>query len=226
MIRVYHITLLSIVLMSIVFLNADVKQTSGQTGMEPISLDVGGEINDNFANITYSLVFDNEDSASDTLLQFNMKSPSPLLLSNVSASMGDDVYWGQVYPINQAQQIFNDSISANKSAVLVTYFNDVYSFEINIQAGVLLYLDVYFEGYITRGLGTYKLNIFEPIQTYSLDFSIQLDIMSSLSPLLSSQLIGLGGFAQKTSITNGIRLSFTSVIESKLDVEGSVVQAK
>lgn len=210
MIRVYRIALLSIVLMSIIFLNADVKQASGQTGMDPISLDIGGEINDNFANITYSLVFDNQASESDTLMRFDMNSPSPLLLSNVSASMGNDVYWGKVYPINQAQQIFNDSISANKSAVLVTSFDNIYTFEINVKAGVLLYLDAYFEGYISRVLGVYELNIYEPIQSYVLDFSIELDIVSSFSTLLSNRLTGLGATYVKSSITNGIRLSFTS----------------
>ncbi|MCE7734558.1 MAG: VWA domain-containing protein [Candidatus Heimdallarchaeota archaeon] len=217
MIRVYRITLLTIVLMSIIFLNADIKQASGQAGMEPISLDIGGEINDNFANITYSLVFDNQASESDTLMQFDMNSPSPLLLSNVSASMGNDVYWGKVYPINQAQQIFNDSISANMSAVLVTYFDEVYTFEINVKAGILLYLDAYFEGYITRVRGAYELNIYEPIQSYILDFSIELDIISSFSTLLSNRLTGLGATYAKSSIANGIRLSYTSTAYSLSD---------
>ena len=104
--RVDHIFLLSIIFLSVITFQFELEAVNGQTGLEPTSLAIDGEIIDNFANITYSLVFDNELSVTDTLLEYQMKAPTGLYLSNVSANMGDNTYWGEVYPIQQAQQIF------------------------------------------------------------------------------------------------------------------------
>jgi hypothetical protein len=187
-----------------------VSQISAQSGDEPISLDIGGEIIDNFANISYSLVFDNQNSDEDLSVIYDMREPAPLYLSNVSADMGDEMYWGKVYPISQAQQIYNESVAANKSAVLVTSLNDIYRFEVNIKAGNILNLKAYFEGYITRNLGTYNLILFDPVNSvYTLDFSVDLKIVSSFSSVISSRFEGLSGYS-KSSITNGVQLTFSA----------------
>jgi hypothetical protein len=210
MIRTYRISLLSILLISIISLNGEVSQISAQSGDEPISLDIGGEIIDNFANISYSLVFDNQNSDEDLSVIYDMREPAPLYLSNVSADMGDEMYWGKVYPISQAQQIYNESVAANKSAVLVTSLNDIYRFEVNIKAGNILNLKAYFEGYITRNLGTYNLILFDPVNSvYTLDFSVDLKIVSSFSSVISSRFEGLSGYS-KSSITNGVQLTFSA----------------
>ncbi len=217
--RVNHIFLLSIIFLSLVTLQFKLEPANGQTGLQPTSLAINGEIIDNFANITYSLVFDNQASATDTLLEYQMKSPTRLYLSNVSASMGEDTYWGEVYPIQQAHQIFNDSVSANKSAVLVTYSNDIYTFEINVKAESLLYLDAFFEGYITRQLGLYKFDLFKPLYSQSLDFDLNLRIISSFSTVISSYVDGLGSVF-RTPITNGVQLQVSQndlILNEKLE---------
>jgi Mg-chelatase subunit ChlD len=177
--------------------------------MDPISLAIEGEIADNFANITYSLVFDNTGSSSDQQVNYQIARPSGLYLSNVSARMGEQTFWGKVMAIQEASQKFNESVEANKSAVLVRSYGESYMVELNIKAGKKLYLSVFFEGYLTRNLGTYTLDLLKiPSSSMTLDFSLDLSITSSLATLQQIGASGITGISA-TSITDGKRLTFT-----------------
>jgi Ca-activated chloride channel family protein len=201
----YLISLIFIVML----LPHNVGVSTAQSEMDPISLTIEGEIADNFANITYSLVFDNTGSSSDQQVNYQIARPSGLYLSNVSARMGEQTFWGKVMAIQEASQKFNESVEANKSAVLVRSYGESYMVELNIKAGKKLYLSVFFEGYLTRNLGTYTLDLLKvPSSSMTLDFSLDLSITSSLATL---QQIGASGITDisATSITDGKRLTFT-----------------
>ncbi|MHA2251234.1 MAG: VIT domain-containing protein [Candidatus Kariarchaeaceae archaeon] len=198
-----------VLLLMFIILPLYIEPSSAQSGLLPSSLSIEGVIADNFANISYGLVFDNQDSSEDTQVEYKLAKPEGLYLSNVSAIMGDLVYWGEVNPIKQAQEKYNESIAANKSAVLVSAIADYYLIELNVVAGKSLYLTIYFEGYLTRKLGIYSLDLFRPISTaINLDFSLNIDVISSLSTVQRLLTPGLLGVSAK-SISGGKQISFS-----------------
>ncbi len=182
---------------------------SAQSELLPSSLAIEGIIADNYANISYTLVFDNQNSDADRLTIYRIRKPNGLFLSNVSVEMGNLTFWGRVSPIDKAKHEFNESVSVNKSAVLVTANRDFYDFEINVKAGVIMKLKVFFEGYLTRKMGFYDLDLYKfNGNSINLDLSISLSITSSLANVQKIRTPGFTGVSA-FSIATGKQIIFT-----------------
>ena len=152
-----------IFVLSFSFFNSQLGVEGQSSQLLPSSLAIGGTIIDNYANITHTYVFDNSDSTDNIRVEFQTGTPNGMYLSNVSVSTGGENFWGQVYTIEEAQDIFDDAVEQNQSAVLVTKVGSNYQFEVNVKAGDTMTLVNYFEGYLTRRLGTYYAELYNPV---------------------------------------------------------------
>lgn len=175
----------------------------------PSSISIRGEIVNNYANITHEIVFDNSGSDLDREVSYAIKIPYGLYLSNVSATMGNHTYWGRVEEIGEAENIYNESVASNMSAILVSSYADYYQFDLNVEGGEVLNLIAFFEGYLTRNRGKYQLNLIkEEYIDSTLDLSIDIQIQSSLASVLSPRIKGVLGEILE-EVTDGYRLTYS-----------------
>jgi Ca-activated chloride channel family protein len=182
----------------------------------PVSLNISGDIVDNFANVTYGLEFDNTASGTDSTFIYRFIRPQSMYLTNVSGKMGDEVFWGRVERIEQAQHEFNQSVSQNKTAILVSAVGDEYQFDLNVKAGAVLTMKIYLQGYLTRKLGIYSLDLYQVATSFITDLSISIDIKSTFSSVILSKFTGLAGYS-RTPLTDGKRLTYANSEFSSID---------
>ncbi|MCK5239522.1 MAG: hypothetical protein KAR33_08250, partial [Candidatus Thorarchaeota archaeon] len=122
-----------------------------QTGLlDPYSISITGTIVDNYANITYEMDFDNTGSSYSREVNWFFGLQTGIRLSNVSVSMGKDVYWGQVIPEAEAIETYEESIEEGKTAVLVTRGLGGYYLNLNVANQTDATLRVYVEGLLVR----------------------------------------------------------------------------
>ena len=178
--------------------------------IEPFEMSIQGTIVDNYANITYRMFYDNYASSTASEVDWFLGLHSGLRLSNISVELGSRVYWGKVFPEIQAIEIYNDSVEANKSAVLVQRFTDGYSVKMNVEAGAEASLTIFVEGLLTRESGLYKLGL--PVGRNGIvntGFSFELEISSNFAPVAGYSVRGLPSLTV-TDLLDGIRLEYST----------------
>lgn len=196
--------LITIILIALFIPTSNIGVYAQVTTISPGSLHIGGEIIDNYANLTYSMEFSNEASSIDKLAEVKFHIPNDLYLSNVSAIMGNITYWGRVSKLAEAQQIYSEAVESNQSAVLATITENSLSIKINVEAGKSLLLTAFLEGFLTREKGVYKLIMLKDM-SYFLEFSLDISIRSTYSSIISSRIWGLDGEVRENLI-DGKRL--------------------
>ncbi len=178
--------------------------------IEPFEMSIQGNIVDNYANITYRMFYDNYASSTASEVDWFLGLHSGLRLSNISVELGSVLYWGKVFPEIQAIEIFNDSVEANKSAVLVQRFADGYAVKMNVEAGAEASLTIFVEGLLTREFGLYKLGL--PVGRNGIvntGFSFELEIISNFAPIAGYSVRGLPSLIV-TDLLDGIRLEYST----------------
>ena len=178
--------------------------------IEPFEMSIQGNIVDNYANITYRMFYDNYASSTASEVDWFLGLHSGLRLSNISVELGSVLYWGKVFPEIQAIEIFNDSVEANKSAVLVQRFADGYAVKMNVEAGAEASLTIFVEGLLTREFGLYKLGL--PVGRNGIvntGFSFELEIISNFAPVAGYSVRGLPSLTV-TDLLDGIRLEYST----------------
>ncbi|MGY5864334.1 MAG: VWA domain-containing protein [Candidatus Thorarchaeota archaeon] len=189
--------------------------------IDPYEVSIHGSIMDNYANLSYQMMYDNYGSSTDNEVDWFLGLDSGLRLSNISVLLDSVVYWGRVFPEQQAIQIYNDSVEANKSAVLVQRSADGYSVKMNVEAGKEATLTIFVEGLLTRKFGLYSLGL--PVGRNGIvntGFSFNFDIISHFTPVAGYSVRGLPSLTV-TDITDGIRLEYstaTLTIEERIEV--------
>ncbi len=176
----------------------------------PVDVSISGSITDNYVNFTYQMIFDNTGSAIAQEVDWFFGLQESIRLSNISVALDNKTYWGRVLPELEAVETYNESVSANKSAVLVQRYSDGYAVRMNVENGTEAILSVFMEGLLTRSVGLYRLDL--PIgRTGIIDvaFTLDIDIISNFAPVTGYSIIGLPSFTA-TDLPNGIRLEHTS----------------
>ncbi len=180
-----------------------------QDELNPSSVSISGSIVDNYANISYSLLFDNTGSEVATEIEWYFLMSSGIRLSNISLLLGDLMYWGQAKEEKQAITEYNQTVQRNKTGVLVRRIGSFYRISFNIENGTEALLTIFAEGLLTRNRGLYVMDF--PISTdyFTADFSFDISIISHLGSIDGYSVEGLTSFNADT-ITDGIRIHHTS----------------
>jgi len=176
----------------------------------PVDVSISGSITDNYVNFTYQMIFDNTGSEIAQEVDWFFGLQESIRLSNISVALDNKTYWGRVLPELEAIETYNESVSANKSAVLVQRYSDGYSVRMNVENGTEAILSVFMEGLLTRSVGLYRLDL--PIgRTGIIDvaFTLDIDIISNFAPVTGYSIKGLPSFIA-TDLPNGIRLEHAS----------------
>lgn len=187
------------------------------------SLHIDAEVVDNYAvvNQTYSLT--NADTT-DQMLVLDLPSLSYLMLSNITI-LGDNLtLYGRVFPTPQAQEIFDDTVEQNLTGALLVQTYSGYELRVNVPADSSITMAVYYEGLLRRVFGIYSFDVFANPNVYdALDFSLDLTILSNLSPVIGYDLPQLTGYSV-TTLANGLRLTYekSSYVPSTIGVEYSL----
>ncbi len=177
--------------------------------IDPSDVSITGSIVDNYANITYGMSFDNTASSSAHEVEWLFKLQTGIRLSNVSVSMGDDVYWGRVISEEAAVETYEESLEEGKTAVLVIKGPGGYYLRMNVENNTAANLKVFVEGLLVRSLGMYWLEL--PIvleSTIIADFTVDLTVLSHYGPIAGYSVIGLPTF-DATDLTDGLRIQYT-----------------
>jgi len=189
--------------------------------VEPFEVSIQGSIVDNYADISYRLLYDNIGSPTDSEIEWFLGLQSGLRLSNISVELGSKIYWGRVLPETQAIDLYDESVEANKSAVLVQRYEDGYAIKMNVESGAEVILSVYVEGLLTRHSGLYSLGL--PVGRNGIEntgFSFSLEIISNFAPVTGFSLRGLPNIVA-SDLPHGIRLEYTAnelTIEERIEV--------
>jgi Ca-activated chloride channel family protein len=176
----------------------------------PVDVSISGSITDNYVNFTYQMIFDNTGSEIAQEVDWFFGLQNSIRLSNISVALGDETYWGRVLPEIEAVETYNESVAANKSAVLVQRYYDGYAIRMNVENGTEAILSVFVEGLLTRLAGVYNFDL--PIgDTGIIDtaFSLDIDVISNYAPVTGYSIRGLPSF-EATDLPNGIHLEYTS----------------
>jgi uncharacterized protein YegL len=174
--------------------------------LNPSSISVKGEIVDNYANVTYEILFDNTGSAVDKEVDWYFELQDEIRLSNISVKVGDEMYWGRAMRESQAVITYTQAVESNLTAALVMKEYDGYRICFNAKAEEEARMDVFVEGLLTRDLGIYSLIL--PISTGGIisgDFALDLSIISHYEPVAGYSVSGISSF-DVVDLPNGIRI--------------------
>lgn len=213
---------------SVLNLQITPKTLAGQTKVlsdggkiDPYEVSIRGSIVDNYANLTYTMLYDNYASSTANEVDWFLGLQDGLRLSNISVVLESIVYWGRVFPEQQAVQIYDDSVEANKSAVLVQRYDNGYSVKMNVEAGAEATLTIFIEGLLTRKNGLYILGL--PVGRNGIvntGFSFELEIISNFLPIAGYSVRGLSSLTV-TDLLDGVRLEYSTsslTIEEMIEV--------
>jgi len=178
--------------------------------LAPVNVSVIGSITDNYVNVTYEMTFDNTASSIAQEVDWFFGLQDNIRLSNISVVLGNVTYWGRVLPELEAIETYNESVEANKSAVLVQRYYDGYSVKMNVENGTSADLSVFIEGLLTRNVGLYSLDL--PLGRTGIietAFTLDIDIISNFAPVTGYSVQGLPSFIA-TDLPNGINLEHAS----------------
>ncbi|MHA1902628.1 MAG: vWA domain-containing protein [Candidatus Thorarchaeota archaeon] len=177
--------------------------------LDPTSVAVEGQIIDNYANFSYSMVFDNTASSEAREVNWLFGLQEGVRLSNISVVLPEMVLWGRAMPELEAVVLYNVSVQHNETAVLVIRSYEGYTVSFNVENGTEAELTVYVEGLLTRHLGVYSLEL--PIaqeMMVTADFSLSMSIISHYGPIAGYSIMGISNF-DVTSISDGVLLQYT-----------------
>lgn len=185
--------------------------TQAQDPLLPYSVEIKGDITDNYANFTYELRFDNTASSEATEISWFFEVQEGIRLSNVSATLSDLVYWGRIKPVDIAEEIYNETVEANLTGVLVKAESKGYTIDMNVENGTEALLTIFLEGLLTRNMGLYSLILpfSTPTSLLQADFDLDVSISSNYGSIEGYSVTGLAGYLA-TVITDGIRLTYSS----------------
>ncbi|MHA1610878.1 MAG: VWA domain-containing protein [Promethearchaeota archaeon] len=207
---IWVIFLGSCLLLSQQFLISPVVGLPASSNVEPDSVSVWGTIEDNYAEIVYELIFDQTSDVEDEEMEWDFGIEGGIRLSNVSIQMGNTTYYGAVKPIQEAIDDYNQSVDENKTALLIRQIYGGYKLNINLKAGEVVRIQIFFEGLLIRNLGEYKLELPLSLDTVLLaPFYLNLTLQSHFSPIAGMGLRGLTGYTL-TDIAHGTFLEYTS----------------
>ncbi len=193
-----------------------------QDTLGPSSVSVEGSIVDNYANLSYTMVYDNTESDTDREISWLFGLQSGLRLSNMCVTLKDLIYWGKVEIEQQAIETYNESVTLNKTAVLVTRHWNGYEVSLNVENNTEAILTVFIEGLLTRSSGRYLLDLpiskDAPIESA---FSLEMSIVSHYGEIIGYSVEGISGFLA-TPIADGLRVEYEDanmVIPSGLAIQ-------
>ncbi|MHA2069340.1 MAG: VWA domain-containing protein, partial [Candidatus Thorarchaeota archaeon] len=178
--------------------------------MEPNGISVSGNVIDNYADISYELVFDNSESPEPVQVYWFFGLQDGIRLSNVSVVLGELTYWGRIMAEQTAIEGYHESIEKGKTAVLVTRSSGGYYVSFNVENRTRAVLTVFVEGLLTRDMGLYSLSL--PIaveQSFRSEFALDLSIRSNFAPVAGYMVDGIDGFTA-SDLSNGVRLQYYS----------------
>ena len=174
--------------------------------LDPSSISLEGEIVNNYANVTYEIMFDNIDSDVDKEVDWYFELQEEVRLSNISVKVGDEMYWGRAMRETQAVITYTQAVESNLTAALVMREYDGYRICFNAKAEELATLSVYVEGLLTRDQGLYSLEL--PLSTsgfLSGDFALDLTVISHYESIAGYSISGISGF-DVLDLHDGIRI--------------------
>jgi hypothetical protein len=176
--------------------------------IDPFEVSIQGSIVDNFVNVNYQMLYDNYASSNAREIEWFLGLQTGLRLSNISVVLNGETYWGRVLPELQAVETYEESVEANKSAVLVLRTDDGYNIQMNVEGGAAATLTIFVEGLLTRKSGLYTLDL--PVGRAGIEdtkFSFDLEVRSNFEPVAGYSVRGLPSL-QVTDLANGIRLQY------------------
>ncbi|MBN2228231.1 MAG: VWA domain-containing protein [Candidatus Thorarchaeota archaeon] len=187
---------------------------TSEDSMIPSNVTLEGTVIDNYANISYQMVFDNNESEIASEIYWDFELQAGVRLSNISIMNSNLTYWGRVLPEQEAITTYNESVEANKSALLVIRTYNGYQIRFNLENNSIATISVYVEGLLTRKLGLYSLVL--PIsKEFAINTAISLDlaVISNFGALAGYAVRGLPSFIA-TDLTNGIHIHYSSTLTS------------
>ncbi|MCY3411132.1 MAG: VWA domain-containing protein [Candidatus Heimdallarchaeota archaeon] len=190
----------------IVLLLPSISNVSAEDSIDLSNIDIKGTINDNFAQIEYSMTLYNPSSYDQYLYQ-PIPQFSNLFLSNVSFELNGITYYGKVMGLYDAIDTFNDAVESNYTAVLVSQIGDSYWIQLNLGKKATIEITCSFEGYLQRKLGDYGLSLLGLNLDGTVDLTIDLEITASQMQLQSLITEDISR-PDITSVTNGARLQY------------------
>ncbi|RMG28059.1 MAG: VWA domain-containing protein [Methanobacteriota archaeon] len=169
-------------------------------GQDRLDLSISGTVKDNYANLTYSLIVAPEQR------DFTIVLPRQegLFLSNASLSNSNITLWGRVTEAKEAEQIYNETVTAEEVGMLIDPVEDKYLISINNPVKESLEVKLFLEGMLTRDFGRYLLPLL-PDTVLSFQLDVDLEITSTVSTVLAIEVKGLEG-QSLTRIGNGFKL--------------------
>jgi Ca-activated chloride channel family protein len=178
--------------------------------MEPNRITVSGNVVDNYADISYELVFDNSESAEAVQVYWFFGLQEGVRLSNVSVVLGELTYWGRVMAEQTAIEGYQESVEKGKTAVLVTRSSGGYYVSFNVENRTRAVLTVFVAGLLTRDMGLYTLGLPIAVEhSFRSEFVLDLSIRSNFAPIAGYSMIGIEGFTA-SDLSNGVRIEFYS----------------
>ena len=193
---------------------------NAQSTLRPSSVSISGSIVDNYANVSYELLFDNTASEEAVEIEWYFGLSAGVRLSNISLLLGDLRYWGKAKPESQAIHEYNETVQQNKTGVLVRRIGSSYKISFNIENGTEATLTVYAEGLLTRSRGLYTMDFPITSEYFSSDFSFDITVVSHFGFIDGYNLKGITSF-NVDDLPNGIRITHSktgSVLPSSVSL--------
>ncbi len=184
----------------------------------PSSISLDGSIVDNYANFTYSMVYDNRDSDEAREVIWPLVLDDGIRLSNISVNVNETLYWGHLRPEEQAIAQYNESVTANETAALVLRCENGYQVRLNVRNRTIAVLSVYIEGLLTRHLGVYKLHLPILPTPISGSFHMSVILLSHYDPVATYSVDGISSF-DGVSVPDGLHIEH----ESSTTIPGEIV---
>ncbi len=178
--------------------------------MEPNKITVSGNVIDNYADISYELIFDNSESAEAVQVFWFFGLQDGVRLSNVSVVLGESTYWGRIMAEQTAIDSYQESVEKGKTAVLVTRSSGGYYVSFNVENRTRAVLTVFVEGLLTRDMGLYTLGLPIAVEhAFRSEFVLDLNIRSSFAPVAGYSVNGIDSFTA-SDLSNGVRIEYYS----------------
>ncbi len=167
---------------------------------------VKGEVVDNYLNLEYS--FDVKNTAStDQEVVFNIPIQKDVYLSNVTIELENSTLYGRVFPVNKAEEIYNETKAQNLTGAIISDYGSEYNVRFNLGALESATITFQLEGGLTRNLGEYTAVIIPSSLGLSQTIHVEISVISNRAPIVGVQLPGLQNAVYST-ITNGVLVTY------------------
>ncbi len=167
---------------------------------------VKGEVVDNYLSLEYSFGVQNTGSA-DQEVEFNIPIQKDVYLSNVTIELENSTLYGRIFPVNQAEEIYNETKAQNLTGAIISDFGSEYNVRFNLGALESATITFQLEGGLTRNLGEYTAVIVPSSLGLSQAIHVEINVISNRAPIVGVQIPGLQN-AVYTTITNGVLVTY------------------